>query len=907
MYSNTFKNQILCAYYPNITTLYEFLTTHCGSQIELIQKSDEEEYTSLLKTSLINDNEQSFQRSLCLWNSEKQYAEVVKDAITELVNKKPDSVRKKQPNVLSLGFRWIPFEYGHTVKCKNSCTGYIEHLPALKKLYSRLGEKAMTYLLTNTSIFIFLSNNSYLQVTGPAISELPNPNIDCSSKVQMISQEVSEKMPSQEIFEGVSSQETFKRKGTFERVLSQKTFVEMAPQGTCVNLQRESKNFIPDLENLNDSPKVTPQKRALDDPYSQYEEISKSTKYNNCDGVRYFRKSNTIRTDVSENSSLNKAKTSNEMSGDREINSKRGIQDIFPSATHGSVRFGLPKCHILNITKMSRDVIQHIFPKQFGLQNVFDHDENGQPSVQSLFQPYQNRITEIQKLNTDIPPRLIRVLPMIDQIISRHKKCGYTSLLKRYCPVMMQSKLSALSTDDSSYIQDVNSSSNKYQVTTFVREVLRRVIPEEFWGCNDNQQIIFEGLSLHHVLNKFKIKQCKWLFVDGNKNNKVEADKRSELLYEFIWWIFDCFVIPLLQTNFYITTNAKYKNLVFYYRKDIWLRIEKYNMESLPANTFEEVPKETEKQFLDNSILGYCTARFLPKGLKGEMRRVINLNRVQSKVSILLVEVDGEKNPKRSVNTILQDTFQVLTFEKDMQLSDEKFSRLDGSVFNLNEIYERLKEFKQNLTKNRQMQSTLYFAKVDVQCCFESIDQEQVLDIVKDVLKESEYAIHKYDVVCQKSNKIHSFYKYYINSKDNIPDFPTFARESAQKLPNSVFIDRVKESYLSKKNILDLLEKHIKYNLIKIGDKFYRQCIGISQGSVVSTLLCSFYYGEMEWKVFPFIKHDDGVNKEKVERFITAMHNGHPKYKCIVNREKSLTNFDVIVNGEPIEKLSNTF
>ncbi|CAG8750672.1 3650_t:CDS:2, partial [Dentiscutata heterogama] len=80
----------------------------------------------------------------------------------------------------------------------------------------------------------------------------------------------------------------------------------------------------------------------------------------------------------------------------------------------------------------------------------------------------------------------------------------------------MQSKLSALSTDDSSYIQDVNSSSNKYQVTIFVREVLRRVIPEEFWGCNDNQQIIFE---------------------------------------------------------------------------DIWLRIEKYNMESLPANTFEEVPK----------------------------------------------------------------------------------------------------------------------------------------------------------------------------------------------------------------------------------------------------------------------------------------------------------------------------
>ncbi|CAG8680607.1 14663_t:CDS:2, partial [Racocetra persica] len=221
---------------------------------------------------------------------------------------------------------------------------------------------------------------------------------------------------------------------------------------------------------------------------------------------------------------------------------------------------------VLNVTKVSRDVIQHIFPKQFGLRNVFDHDKNGQPSVQSLFRLYQNRITEIQKFNVDMPSRLIQVLPMINQIISRHKKCGYTSLLKRYCPVMEQNRLSAPSTDDNSYIQDFNSNSNIYR---------------------------------------------------GNKNNKVEADKRSELLYEFIWWIFDCFVIPLLQVR-------EIRIL------DIWLRIEKYNIESLPASTFEEVPKETENQFLDNSILGYSTVRFLPKGSNGTMRRIINLSRVQT-------------------------------------------------------------------------------------------------------------------------------------------------------------------------------------------------------------------------------------------------------------------------------------
>ncbi|CAG8838376.1 3644_t:CDS:1, partial [Cetraspora pellucida] len=40
----------------------------------------------------------------------------------------------------------------------------------------------------------------------------------------------------------------------------------------------------------------------------------------------------------------------------------------------------------------------------------------------------------------------------------------------------------------------------------------------------------------------------------------------------------------------------------------------------------------------------------------------------------------------------------------------------------------------------------------------------------------------------------------------DFPNFPTFARESALKIPNSVFIDRVKELYLDRKDIFDLLE-----------------------------------------------------------------------------------------------------
>ncbi|CAG8842293.1 17945_t:CDS:2, partial [Racocetra persica] len=114
-----------------------------------------------------------------------------------------------------------------------------------------------------------------------------------------------------------------------------------------------------------------PKKRALDS-YSQDEKNSKSTKYNSSDSARTFWESN---TNLLEDLSLNNAKTYNKIPDDQEI------QIFFYSATcNGSVRFGLPKHHVLNITKVSKAIMQHIFPKQFGLRNVFDHDKNGQPS-----------------------------------------------------------------------------------------------------------------------------------------------------------------------------------------------------------------------------------------------------------------------------------------------------------------------------------------------------------------------------------------------------------------------------------------------------------------------------------------------------------------------------------------------
>ena len=48
------------------------------------------------------------------------------------------------------------------------------------------------------------------------------------------------------------------------------------------------------------------------------------------------------------------------------------------------------------------------------------------------------------------------------------------------------------------------------------------------------------------------------------------------------------------------------------------------------------------------------------------------------------------------------------------------------------------------------------------------------------------------------------------------------------------------------------------------------------------------------------------INKENVIKFITAMHQGHPRYRCIVNNKKSMVNFDLEISGEKINKVDNS-
>jgi telomerase reverse transcriptase len=85
-------------------------------------------------------------------------------------------------------------------------------------------------------------------------------------------------------------------------------------------------------------------------------------------------------------------------------------------------------------------VMMYIFPRQFGLHNVFTHDVDHRETVQP-FKDYTLREDEISKIypspsTVKIPKRLRgKAAALVQKLQVLHNRCPYKKLLEYYCPV----------------------------------------------------------------------------------------------------------------------------------------------------------------------------------------------------------------------------------------------------------------------------------------------------------------------------------------------------------------------------------------------------------------------------------------------------------------------------------------
>jgi telomerase reverse transcriptase len=229
-------------------------------------------------------------------------------------------------------------------------------------------------------------------------------------------------------------------------------------------------------------------------------------------------------------------------------------------------------------------------------------------------------------------------------------------------------------------------------VSAFCRAVLAKVIPHAFWGTDENERMImvwvdhfislrrFESLTLHRVTENIQVSQSyarlshrrltaaqistlAWLRPPGQDPSasmaKSDHDKRREIFLEFVYWVFDSFLIPLVRSNFHVTESNVHRNRLFYFRHDVWRMLAEPSLSNLRFNLFEEVPTDHATKLLSSRPLGFSKIRLLPK--KAGVRLITNLKRRQQIVR------NGVTTLGRSINSVMSPAFNVITYEKVSQ------------------------------------------------------------------------------------------------------------------------------------------------------------------------------------------------------------------------------------------------
>jgi telomerase reverse transcriptase len=107
--------------------------------------------------------------------------------------------------------------------------------------------------------------------------------------------------------------------------------------------------------------------------------------------------------------------------------------------------------------------------------------------------------------------------------------------------------------------------------------------------------------------------------------SQTDAHKRAEILNEFVYYVFDSLLIPLIRSNFYVTESSVHKYRLFFFRHDVWRHIAEPAMAALKVKMFEEVKMDEAMKILDSRRLGYGQIRLLPKG--ATVRPIMNLRR----------------------------------------------------------------------------------------------------------------------------------------------------------------------------------------------------------------------------------------------------------------------------------------
>lgn len=399
--------------------------------------------------------------------------------------------------------------------------------------------------------------------------------------------------------------------------------------------------------------------------------------------------------------------------------------------------------------------------------------------------------------------------------------------------------------------------------------------------------------------------------------------KRTEIFHEFIFWIFDSLVIPLVRSHFYVTESQTHRNRLFYFRHDVWQQLTKQPFGELKATMFEELEPDRAQRVLARRSLGFGALRLLPKS--AGLRPILNLRKRTLKESLW-----GKRRTflAPSINSSIAPIYNMLTYERQ-----QAPSKLGSSMLSIGDMHRRLKAYKEQMSNrvisvsrpDKHKLPQMYFVKLDIKACFDTIPQKKLLSLIAELVSEESYNVSKHiefqPPACntQQRKPTRRFMSRAAPAMQpqHLPGF--INKEGSTRKPNTIFVDSIAQKQHDAESLLDLLDEHVRNNLVKIGKKYFRQRNGIPQGSVLSSILCNFFYAELEREVLGFINPKTSLLMRLVDdfllitpeadvamQFLGVMIRGQPSYGVQVNAAKSMANFSAAIDGILLPRLEGS-
>eukprot|EP00956_Cyclotella_meneghiniana_P015871 scaffold24642_cov68-Cyclotella_meneghiniana.AAC.6 len=475
---------------------------------------------------------------------------------------------------------------------------------------------------------------------------------------------------------------------------------------------------------------------------------------------------------------------------------------------------------------------------------------------------------------------------MCREIIRRHKQCDYARLLEIHCTLLVDKCIQDHdSKKELSHLVTLFTSTE--DVGHFLKSVLRTSFPNSFWGSKHNFDVVIktvnvfinlrltESLSEKLIIEGIRVSDMKWLHSTTRKSCMPDQNKKMTkftrtghesavvLLSNVMRWVYCQYIIPLLRSTFYITDTEFTGRKVVYYRKPVWARIKLLSFKALLKRQYRERTVEKAKKLLSTHNVGCPPApmRLLPK--KTGIRAIAMLSKacpIDDDTALNERMANTSRSNRNTVapNKILQSAFRALKYEY------KKRPMFGAGALGVTEVLPSYCSFLDALRKKFSGDiPQLYFTSADIEHCYDNINQEHLYKQVRSVLAEDQYITQNHLILHPKERSTRCRWQKITCSPSNISDIISTSTGYSQKFYNSVFIDGMSLSVDKKETIIGLLKDHIFGQMVvangSTGRRLLLQRSGIPQGSILSSLFCNAYFGNVEDKMFDGVFNKDSM------------------------------------------------